>query len=368
MADRLLGATRCAHCRAAAAERTCPSCAASVCPACAADWTTCSEPVGRELRLGVGRRLAWARGDGRVALASGTVRSARFLDLRRIAWARLAAPRVKLPRGLRHTAGRPFHDDWWMVRREEWVGQGNQGGWIHRGHDLVGSDGAVAASWRTPRLASLAAASSGRYAWALARDQGVHVFALRAPYRHSAFPDALPGEVLHSIDADLDAQRAVGGTWNALVMYHLTVDVLEPTSRVALDDGDALWVGLARGRIAAVVDRKRVDTLVVWAIDAGGVAVEQIAAVDYADGLQPRGALSPDGRYVAVATLDHRVLLLDLDARTTTELEGHTDDVCFIGFLDGGRQLITGDCDNRVIIRPRTSSGYAGLVRAARVE
>lgn len=371
MADRILGATRCAHCRAAAAERTCPSCTASVCPACAADWTTCSEPVGRELRLGVGRRLVRVGFDGRLALTSGPVRRKRWIDLRKLTWAdeELALPPVRWFGQERLVDPAPALDGMWLFRRELYVGQGNSGGWTPCGYDLVDSAGALVAHW--PDAAPGGAATvepGGRAAWAIGSDQRLSWFTLVEPYRCVTSPDVMPGQVVQAADVDLDTKRAVVASWGVLELLRLHGDAWVPAGTVRFDGGDSAWVGLASGRVAAVVDRRRIDTVLVWGVRGSGTPDKEIVSFDFPDGLRRVGAMSPDGRYVAVATLDHRVLLLDLDARTKTELEGHTDDVCYIGFVDGGRQLVTADCDNRVIIRPRTSSGYATLVRLAMVE
>lgn len=369
MADRILGATRCAHCRAAAAERTCPSCAASVCPACAADWTTCSEPVGRELRLGVGRRLVRVGFDGRLALTGGPVRRERWIDLRKLTWADPERPPVAWPGRERLLDPAPAPEGRWLLRRERWVGQGNSGGWRPDGYDLVDHAGALVAHWPdAPSCQAATVAPSGRAAWAMGSEQQLLLLTLVKPYRCVTSTDVMPGQLVQSADVDLDAKCAVVASWGVLELLRLEGEAWVPAGTVRFDGGDTAWVGLGTGRVAAVVDRRRVDTVLAWGVDATGAPTAEIFSVDFPDGLRRVGALSPDGRYVAVATIDHRVLLMDVDARTTTELEGHTDDVCYIGFVDGGRQLVTADCDNRVIIRPRTSSGYATLVRLAMVE
>lgn len=72
-------------------------------------------------------------------------------------------------------------------------------------------------------------------------------------------------------------------------------------------------------------------------------------------------AISPDGRFVALARQQNRVAVHDLDGDTAHVLGEHTDSICHLAFADDGA-LISADDDNRVIIRPRLADRFAALV------
>lgn len=367
MADRVIGATRCAHCRAAEAVDNCSVCRNAVCAACAADWTTCPEPVGRELRLGMGRRLRFVTANGRLGLVRDALSPDMWVDFRHMRWTRLAAPAGDVPHGESHTEPQPMPGRRWIGRRRELIKHGKSRTWRHLGYDLVDEEGAILCAWTAaPELPRWTLAPDYSLAWAVSSDQRVCTFELEPPYRFSA-REVLPGHALQAFDFDVAAGLAAAGTWGGVTVYR-TGETWSPAGQLDVD-ADVGWVGIAGGRVAVVVDRKRSDTLKVWAVDADGKPNGALHTSDHADGLRSLGAITPDGRHLALATArGDRVLLFDLELGDVTELGGHTDDVCLIAFVDNGQRLITADCDNRVIIRPRTDRGYAEQLRPAALD
>jgi WD40 repeat protein len=59
--------------------------------------------------------------------------------------------------------------------------------------------------------------------------------------------------------------------------------------------------------------------------------------------LPPRVTVSPDGRYVASATLPGPIDLFDLASGTRDQLVGHAEDVSALAFSRDGRTLVSGD-------------------------
>lgn len=76
-------------------------------------------------------------------------------------------------------------------------------------------------------------------------------------------------------------------------------------------------------------------------------------------------ALSDDGRFVAFALSDRRVLVHDLTRDTRRIYAGHTDTICMVAFTANARALLSADRDNRVFIRPRASDMFAELALPA---
>src|SRR5262245_10280161 len=118
MVARGPGDVGCAHCTRIGADRPCAVCTHLVCQACAADWTTCSEPSGRLVRLGLSARLRDVDPSGRIGLVSHWRQSLRLFDLRRLCWINgTRFPRSvylwNRPHPPRLTSdGRLFHAEW----------------------------------------------------------------------------------------------------------------------------------------------------------------------------------------------------------------------------------------------------------------
>jgi hypothetical protein len=69
-------------------------------------------------------------------------------------------------------------------------------------------------------------------------------------------------------------------------------------------------------------------------------------------------SLSRDGRYLALA-IDEELTVYDLDDEIETVFSEHTDTISLVRFAGDDHVLISADDDNRVVLRPRTPTGYA---------
>jgi hypothetical protein len=90
------GAVGCAHCTLIGADRACAICTRLVCERCGADWTTCGEPSGRVVRLGLTARVRDVDPLGRLALVSHWRKPLRVFDLRPRTPAGYATPLVAI--------------------------------------------------------------------------------------------------------------------------------------------------------------------------------------------------------------------------------------------------------------------------------
>ena len=79
-------------------------------------------------------------------------------------------------------------------------------------------------------------------------------------------------------------------------------------------------------------------------------------------------ALSRDGRYFAAATPRNDLVVHDLDHESEQVFTEHTDEINHIRFGGDDHLLISADRDNRVVLRPRTATGYAKPLLSVEVD
>jgi hypothetical protein len=187
------------------------------------------------------------------------------------------------------------------------------------------------------------------------RDRGVELIDLTPPRRVRTVAP-LAGDVVQSAGHDDASGMLVVGGWGKVELSVVHGDgSRDAVAEVPISVGRVDWVDYAAGRLAALGQ----DGLVrVWTLNR---RLDYVAAADHV-------ALSPDGRYLASVTgRATRVTLRDLEARTTIAIDDLTDKPSLIRFVDGGRALVLGDHDGRVVIRPRADRGFAGPLVAAEV-
>ncbi len=355
MVARGAGDVGCAHCTVIGADRSCQVCTRLVCESCGADWTTCPEPSGREVRLGRTARLRDVDPSGRIGLVTRWVGSMRLFDVRRLRWVIADLPR-------HHTI-----KDQHILERLTPTGE------LYWNLYLYGSD--EAATFRQLQRQSLASGtvtsisgtepdthagmtSDGHY-YFVSSTQLVVVVAPDGTVRTF---EPMPRRVVHSCFLDVEREVLVSATWGEIVVHRVLGDKLVPITRIGVD-GNVSWVALEEPWLAACVG----GIVRVWRVGTNYGKDALPGDIQFALG---RGvyqqivgdplrmaSLSRDGRYLAMA-VDRKIVLHDLDQGVTTELEGHTDDICLVRFAGIDQLLVTADEDNRVILRPRTPTGY----------
>ncbi len=342
----------------------CAVCTRLVCEACAADWATCDEPSGRIVRLGMSGRLIDLDPSGRYGLANFWRGPLRLLDLRALRW----IPDADMPKvsdrwrdvGPRMTAGGRLVSPQ-VVMQDEVV-------LFHRlelrriGDELgVGTLDQVPAPLRQTRVTAV-----GDWFYYVTDEERV---AIVRPRVSSDLPaaatlvhvthmadlvvrevDPLPRKVVQAVHVDAARALIASASWGEIIVHRILGETLEPV-RYVKTTGDVAWVALGGPYLAARVK---------GGADAGIVVrrLDDAQAVLRAEG-GPVVALSRDGRYLAVGHADGRVVLHAIDAGTSVTFEEHTDDVSFVAFVGDDHLLVTADDDNRVIVRPRTPTGYA---------
>lgn len=343
MVARGAGDVGCAHCTVIGADRSCQVCTRLVCEKCGADWTTCPEPTGREVRLGRTARLRDVDPRGRIGLVTKWVGSMRVFDVRRLRWVDLALPR--------HRAV----NDGQILERLTPTGEVYSNTYV-----LASSDQAQAFDSLEKR--SLAAGSTEAIYTDEPADHagmtkdGHYYFVSATQLVFLVSPDMtvrkfepLPRRVVQACHVNLDANVLASGTWGEIALHRIQGDAIVPLDRVTTT-GNVSWIELVEPWLAACID----GVVRIWHV-ASNFAIgreehQHIEPVSVAN-------LSRDGRYLAFAS-GSKVFLHDLHDDIVVTFEDHSDTVCLVRFVGVDQLLVTADEDNRVILRPRTPSGY----------
>jgi WD40 repeat protein len=351
MVARGAGDVGCAHCTVIGANRSCQVCTRLVCSNCGADWTTCPEPTGREVRLGRTARLRDVDPTGRIGLVTKWVGAMRCLDLRRLRWVDAELPR--------------HH----KVSERQILERLTPTGELYCSkYTLVGNDGGSAQAFQAVQKRSLESmaglapvveieteepaenagmtkdgdyyyVSSTQLVVVIAPDQTVRTF------------EPLPRRVVQACHVDLEAGTLASGTWGEIALHRIVKDTIEPLDRVRTT-GNVSWVELSEPWLAACVD----GHLRVWHVGENFVIGRETYQHVVGDPVRAAN-ISRDGLYLAFGT-KNKVLLHDLYRDIVITYEDHSDDICLVRFAGVDQMLVTADEDNRVVLRPRTSSGY----------
>lgn len=380
MVLRAAGEVGCAHCKTIGADRSCQVCTRLVCEKCAADWATCDEPSGRVVRLGTSARVRDIDPLAHIALVSHWRKPLRLFDLRALTWlpqtlsrliyltSRAVQPRLSSDRTIVHLhLFRP--DENTLLSDIRWQ-----------------SFGATKSSEKRSPMPSHASGMSatGDHFWYVTDTQHVVVQHRVHPDERAA-PDALgtimmadekptyepkvltrsfeplPRKVVQTAFVDAERSLLASGTWGELALHKLVDNRADLIAKRATSvDGNAVWIALGGPWLVAASQRS-----------AGGVRFQLYPLAPTRDGLFELGAivreitppspfktaaLSRDGRHLAIAT-DAGLTVHDLDARTEQTFTEHTDDINCVRFASDDHVLVSADCDNRVILRPRTADG-----------
>jgi WD40 repeat protein len=348
MVARGAGDVGCAHCTVIGAERSCQVCTRLVCANCGADWTTCPEPTGREVRLGRTARLRDVDPTGRIGLVTFWVGAMRLFDVRRLRWVESELPR--------HHA----------VHERQIVERLTPTGDVYSSHyTYAPSDNARAFdSLRKQTLALPPSAveidtnehepilnagmtKDGHYYYV----SSMQLVVVVAPDNTVRMFEPLPRRVIQACHFDVDTGVLASGSWGEVVLHRVVNDKIVSLDRVHTK-GNVSWVAFEEPWLAACVEGRIHVWHVAENLSIGRERYEHDAGLHW-----NTGAISRDGRYLAMG-INRKVLVHDLENDVLVEFDGHTDDICLVRFAGTDQLLVTADEDNRVILRPRTPGGY----------
>ncbi len=339
-------------------------CSRQVCEACATDWSTCEVPHGRELRLGMGARLRAVDAAGRIGLVSTWRGAYRVIDLHRGRWLEARElPSRRRPEAALTEDGRIV---WAMfatvtehgAQVERFLGFHEHALGAGADHHIGCDDVPVPDAIRLTRDGA---------AFSFARSQHVYIVE-RA--RGAARVLELPAyeQLIQAMAYDHANSALVVGSYGRVLVHQVRDTACKLVASWNISNADILWCGIASGRVAAVSVHGRELAVAAYAPWRPTTLHPPIytwppqgapgrdGPGPYASRRPTRAALSPDGRLLALVGNvggDHRVDVHNLDTGTIQSLSGHTDDVHLVEFTATGHELITGDYDNRVLIRPR---------------
>lgn len=360
MLEKTPGAVLCGHCHALGAEDFCRFCRRPVHRGCL-DSPDCPEPHPRELRLGLGARLRDIDEEGRLGRVGHVLGGE---DLRELASRALVGevwPEAE-HRGLPVAYLPPVAFGPGVVVCNaatytlEEVSDGQRIRVYH--HPLlaqarVTEDPDLRLVPR-PRLdlepQRLLVTRGGRTA-ALVSTSRFDVVDLEG--RRAAVVVDLKGEVIFDLAISAEMDLAVAAVFGRLRCFRLGDGQLLGALR--LEDGDVTSVALGGGRLAAVTEEQRLHVRQVGGGRPDGWASALDTDVEARGHISPgQIALSHDGRLLALRQRRKRVLVINVESGERQTLRGHTDAVCLVRFIAGGRVLVTADDDNRVRFWPRS--------------
>ncbi|RMH38688.1 MAG: hypothetical protein D6689_18790 [Deltaproteobacteria bacterium] len=372
MLGKAPGAVPCAHCATALARADCPVCRRAVCDRCAHDWATCSLPHGVELRLGLGRRLRAIDASGTFGVVTRWTRTYAWLDLRAARWLRGATgvQRPFAPVGACYPAllsdGRIVYPSF-IAYGDSYRYDGL------RVSALAGGPPQPLPSHAPPRWLEID--WTERFVWGPCEDETIDLVDLERGDGWTLRP--VDRTVVQAAAVDGVRRVLATGVYGAVHLHRLGSDGdLERIDRLALPDSDVAWLGLSPRRLAVVAIRGSRSRLVVHALGDEGIrgpvyedpparrpGTSPIVRA-YGGRQSIVAAMDPTGRFVAVVDRKRRdVHVHGVDTGTVQRLGEHTDRIHFVRFAAGGRQLVSADTDNRVLIRPLAGDAFVDATR-----
>lgn len=355
MVARGPGAVGCAHCKIVGADRSCQICTRLVCEACAADWTTCGEPSGRMVRLGLTARLRDVDPTGRFGLVSHWRQPMRLFDLRQLRWiADVRVPRAAYLFNRRYPPrltgdGRVIYPSWSAgsgYERESprmFDGMHVEDLHTHKAY-VVASD--------VPEHGTAVSATKDIFYY-VTETQRVAIIDGRTTYSF----DPLPRKVIHAVHLDGERRLLASGSWSEVVLHQIDDKLVRLSHRTTERTGDVTWLATGGPWLAlAAQTLGGVASIEVHRI-ARDLTIGETVYRHVTSDLRS-ASMSRDGRYLAFTGTDGLVVQA-LDSGEETVFTEHTDSINLVRFAGDDHVLISADTDNRVVLRPRTPAGYA---------
>jgi hypothetical protein len=329
-----------------------------VCEKCAADWATCGEPSGRVVRLGVTARLRDIDPTGRLGFVTHWRKAPRLFDLRQLRWIR----------------GTDIFRRAYLWNRQyppRLTGDGRliYGAWTassrYQSEDMSLFEGMRVANLRSgehhvvscdrPEHGTAVSATGDSFYFVTDTQRVV----LIVPGASAAIVfDPLPRKVIQAVHLDADRNLLAASSWSELVLHRIADGNLERLSHLETEtNGDVRWIAIGGPWLAAAImslsGTARIEVRRLERDASIGDVVHQHQVPNLR-----AASLSRDGSYLAIAS-PAGVLVHALATDTVTVFEEHTARINLLRFAGDDHVLISADEDNRVILRPRTATGYA---------
>ena len=219
-----------------------------------------------------------------------------------------------------------------------------------------------------------AIASTRDLFWYVTQTQKVAVISRDAETASHFEP--LPRKVIHAAFVDAERMLLVAGSWCELVIHRIHGETLEYLLRVEPEGaGEVTWAALAGSWLVMAVTTGR-GSASIEMFDVTEADGRWTASPVRSHGSDPVGAehsssaavraasLSRDGRFLAVG-FERRLVVYELGTGNMQTFDEHTDRINLVRFVGDDHVLVSADDDNRVVMRPRTTRGYAvALVEA----
>lgn len=355
MVLREAGEVGCAHCTTTGANATCSICTLIVCATCADDWGSCTEPTGREVRLGLTARVRDIDPSGRYALVSHWRAPLRLFDLRRLRW----VDGVAFPRELYNWARLyppRLTSDGRMVHAALEDGTARyQGFWSRAlaGPDRVWLEGTPFAFPHDTGISSVGD-------WFHYLTGAPQVIVVEPGVQAMPYDPLGPFKTVTAMSIDGARRLLAAGAAGEIALGRIADSRYTPLAQTwTAKTGRVAWVGVAGPWMCVLLSSgvpadlylevRRLES----SLAIGPAVMRSRIGLHY----NFRGAsMSVDGRFIAIA-INATIVLVTLDTGDTTLLDGHTDEINAIRFASDDHRLISADTDNRIIIRPRTDAG-----------
>jgi len=361
MLEKSPGAATCGHCHGLGADTLCPYCRHQVHRACL-DSERCPVPHPWERRLGLGWRLRDIDEEGKLARL-GHVLAMKGWEVRELESGEAVGPwPIMHHRSLPVAYLPPLAvGTGFLVHRAATFTVEDRGGdspvTVYH-HYLLAKARLSAGEVEQPELVPRPPDVFNPERLLLGRDGRTAVLASDSRFdsvdlagQRPAHVVDLKGEMIIDLAISSEMGLTVAAMFDRLSFYELESG--RPRGAIRLGE-ELTTVALAGGRVAVVTAEGELGVYEVGAGPPDSWSRLMWTEMGLRGNLAPgQLALSHDGRLVALRHRRKQVIVIDLTSGDRQVLGGHTDTVCFVRFISGGRVLVTADDDNRVRYWPR---------------
>ncbi len=209
-----------------------------------------------------------------------------------------------------------------------------------------------------------AVSATGDWFYYVADSQRVIVL---PPDGAAASYEPLPRMVVQAVHIDAERGLLASASWNELALHHIEAGAMSRLGRTETTrKADTRWVGVGGSRVVAVTATSYETFVEVYELDRDMSLRRNPTTFSFASAFRV-GALSRDGRYFASAGSD-KLTVCNLDTGTRQVFTEHSDEINAVRFAADDHVLVSADTDHRIVLRPRTATGYAQPLLAVEID